>query len=253
MFYLLSKVLIVFTEPIGWFFSLFFISIFIRNKVKKRILRVLSFFILWIFSNGAFTEWAARAYEIPPVKISDMPAKEIGVVLTGGLINDPISYTHGTHIGTSADRIYQAAKLYKAKKIQKILISGGDNLKLPVVIESQNAKQFLMDMGVPAADIYTENKSLNTYQNALFTAQTLTKLNAPKDIILISSASHLPRAIACFKKQNIKAVPFPCAHIATYWQVNAFDFLPNGEEMQKAKWLTKEWQGYIIYKMVGYI
>jgi uncharacterized SAM-binding protein YcdF (DUF218 family) len=253
MFFYLSKAFSVFLQPLGWVFLIWIIRFFIKNKFTKNILIGSQIFILWVFSMGAFTEWASRTYEIHPQNIASVSPTHIGIVLTGGLANDPESIRHGSYIGHASDRMWQAARLYKAGKIKKIVISGGDNSKDSVKIENEIARRFLRDFGVPDSLIIQEIKSLNTYENAKFTAAILKKNNIRDSVILITSAYHMPRAMACFKKQNIKVIAFSADPICTFWKITFKDFLPDSEELFKSKLLVKEWLGMLAYKLMGYI
>ncbi len=253
MFYFFSKALSIFLNPLGWIFLIWFCLLFIKSKTTKKWVIGSQIFILWIFSTGAFTEWASRWYEIHPVNIEQIQKADIGIVLSGGLANDPESIRNGSYIGHEADRMWQAARLFKAKKITKILISGGDNSKQKLKIENHVAKQFLLDFGIPDSCIIQEIVSLNTYENALYTGKILKETYPNQKYILITSAYHMPRALACFKKQNIHCVPFAASPICTFWQIRFSDFLPDPEELYKSKLLIKEWIGYLVYKCMGYV
>jgi uncharacterized SAM-binding protein YcdF (DUF218 family) len=176
MFFYLSKAFSMFFQPLGWVFLIWIIVVFVKNKFTKKFLVGSQIFILWFFSTGAFTEWASRAYETHPIDIEQITDTEIGIVLTGGLANDPESIRYGSYIGHASDRMWQAARLFKAKKIRKILISGGDNSKNLIKIENEVARKFLLDFGVPDSCIIQELKSLNTFENAKFTGKILNNL-----------------------------------------------------------------------------
>jgi uncharacterized SAM-binding protein YcdF (DUF218 family) len=253
MFFYLSKAFSMFLQPLGWVFIVWIVLFFIKNKSTKNILIGSQIFILWVFSMGAFTEWASKAYEVHPTDLKNIRPTEMGIVLTGGLANDPESIRNGSYIGHASDRMWQAARLFKAKKIRKILISGGDNSKNLIKIENEVARKFLLDFGVPDTCIIQELKSLNTFENALYSREILDTLFERDSVILITSAYHMPRAVACFKKQKIHVVPFSADPICTFWKVNFKDFLPDSEELYKSKLLVKEWIGMVTYKIMGYI
>ena len=85
-------------------------------------------------------------------------------------------------------------------------------LKLPIILsggqvfpdsgnEARIAKRMLISLGVNPNDIYIEDKSLNTEQNAKFTAILLKKHHFKKPI-LITSAFHMVRAVQHFRKRR---------------------------------------------------
>ena len=65
-------------------------------------------------------------YEFSNYEIVNSKNYDYGIVLTGGLINESKSLGDNIHLGPQSDRLWQTAELYKAKKITKIIISGGD-------------------------------------------------------------------------------------------------------------------------------
>lgn len=157
-------------------------------------------------------------------------------------------------LGSHADRFTQALLLYKEKKLKKILISGGD-LKLvsrPIQSEGKLAAEFLIKCGVKPSDIILENRAVNTYQNAKFTAELIRKNYPGQKYILLSSASHLPRAIACFEKQGFRITPFGTDYMSKKRRFLWIQLIPSGYALDDAQTLMHEWVGFLIYKLMGY-
>ena len=63
-------------------------------------------------------------------------------------------------------------------------------------------------MGIPSSAILLEDQSRNTSENASFSAPLLRERNA-QEILLVTSASHMPRAAALFKAQGFQVIPAP--------------------------------------------
>ena len=91
-------------------------------------------------------------------------------------------------------------------------------------------------LNVPEDALWYETKSLNTYENALHTRQILDK-NGISHIVLVTSAVHMPRALALFEKQGFSVIPAPTDYNVTQadwdrlWEPNLttqlFNILPN--------------------------
>ena len=114
---------------------------------------------------------------------------------------------------------------------------------------------FLLEMGVRQEDILLESNSRNTHENALFSKQFIDslQLNAPK-LLLITSASHMPRSMACFRKVGLKVQAFPAHFVgekpswkADYW------LTPDSKAFMNWESIIKEWIGYVVYSLQGYI
>ena len=96
----------------------------------------------------------------------------------------------------------------KQKKLP-LIFTGGGVLKTK---EAQNAKEDIKLITKTCnckIKTYFESKSLNTYQNALFSTELFSKLNIPKNIYLVTSAYHMKRSVILFKKAGFKIIPKP--------------------------------------------
>ena len=98
-----------------------------------------------------------------------------------------------------------------------------EQTKLPIIItggqvfpdsgnEARIAKRVLISLGVNPNDIYIEDKSLNTEQNATFTAKLLKTYDLNKPI-LITSAFHMERAMKHFQNEGIRVQAYPTGYL----------------------------------------
>lgn len=86
-----------------------------------------------------------------------------------------------------------------------VLLSGGDPLRLSAS-EAATYAHALQAMGLPATDLLLETRSLNTRQNATFTAELL-RQHPSGQLLLVTSAYHMRRARACFLAHGLHVVP----------------------------------------------
>jgi uncharacterized SAM-binding protein YcdF (DUF218 family) len=129
------------------------------------------------------------------------------VVLSGGmsLERPERPYALAEH-DTYARSVY-AAWLYQHWRGRPVLACGGGDLRSPL---AALMRQLLEKEGVPAASIWSEERSTSTYENALFGAEVL-RAHGVSRIVLVTGASHMPRAERCFRKQGLAVVPAPCS------------------------------------------
>ena len=254
MFFFFSKFLSFLFKPIG----LIFVSLFLIWKYRNsnRLPRIILFISLTIYflSNDFIINEISTAYEYPAAPRSEVKVHDIGIVLTGGLMNEEKPPVDNLFLGNHADRFAQALLLYKEKKLKKILISGGD-LKLisrPIQSEGKLAAEFLIKCGVDPSDIILENRAVNTFQNAKFTAELIRSEYPDQQYMLLSSASHLPRAIACFEKQGLKITPFGTDYMSKKRRFLWIQLIPSGNALHDAQTLMHEWAGFLTYKLMGY-
>jgi len=187
---------------------------------------------------------------------NDTNKYDMAIVLGGGILdydmmNDRIIFRQNT------DRIVQVVELYKMGKVKKILISGGNgSLDKDIVPEARLLKRYLYFSGVDSVDIMLEDKSNNTYQNALYCNEILKeKEYYGKSMLLITSAYHMRRAVKCFERQGIKVIPYstdkysPNDFVIDIRQV----LIPSIRAMYLWNQLFHEWVGCMVYYIMGYI
>ncbi|GAA4464462.1 YdcF family protein [Nibrella saemangeumensis] len=260
MFYFLSKTVSYLLTPAGWLLGTLLLALFTRNHTRRRWGVGVALVLFWVLGNGFLTNELALWWEPEPAVLpTDTRAhNQVAVVLTGGIVNGGkrIVPQHPLLAG-EADRAGQALYLYKQGLVRKILISGGLGVVMIrpdiVVDEGQSAGEFLRLAGVRPEDILYETKARNTYENALFSAPILREQLQTDRCILVTSANHMRRAEACFRKQGIQVVPYPGnfrGHTRTW---SPFSWLfPSEEAFNSAHGLIREFVGMITYKLAGY-
>jgi uncharacterized SAM-binding protein YcdF (DUF218 family) len=222
-------------------------------KRKKRLLIMLVVFTLF-FSNSVFIDEALRLWEFPVTKNEAVGTYDVGVVLSGGMVTEDTRLDRLT-FQNNTDRILQAVDLYKAGHIKKILISGGSgSLVYRNMLESVLLKKYFVRIGIPAADILIDSVSDNTYENAVNTAKILNTEFAGGSYLLITSAFHMRRSLACFYKQGLYLHPYATNKLVGIrrWDIS-YLIIPSIESMGYWEKLTHEIVGYIVYDIKGYI
>ena len=151
--------------------------------------------------------------------------------------------------GTS-DRILHAARLYRAGKAPIVIASGGAEDTQP---EAYAMKALLAEWGVPKKKVVIETESLNTYRNAVNSKPLLAKRKV-KHVLLVTSAIHMPRALATFQTLGINAIPSPTDYLETdRKKYEIKDFLPDIDALGKTLLAVKEYLGTIVYCWRGWI
>jgi uncharacterized SAM-binding protein YcdF (DUF218 family) len=256
MFFILSKCLFFITLPIVWVIGWLIWALRTSNPIyRRRLLRTaLGGCILMtnpLFSNAVFHTWEVKS--VPMTALKD--TFDIGIVL-GGFGNFNVHpYKDRFNFNTAANRLSDAIVLYKKGIIRKILISGGDGrLAGEQVNESEAAQHYLQAIGIPDSAILIEGKSRNTRENAVFCKQMVDKIQPNARILLITSAFHMRRSVACFQKVGFSATIFPAHFIAERLQWNMDStFEPDESLLMNWNFFIKEWMGYAVYWLKGYI
>ena len=155
----------------------------------------------------------------------------------------------------SGDRLFQTIRLYKMGRIDKIIFTGGSgSIEFPEKREGKFVKKYLNEIQIPDSALIIENESKNTYENAVFTKKILDSLNYNTNLLLVTSAYHMPRSLAVFKKAGYTNVTPYVTNRVSGVRRYTFDhlFIPNIDAMFNLQLLLHEWIGFAVYKIKGY-
>lgn len=254
MFFLLSKLLDFLIEPLVWVLVLLLLGLFYKNKARRRVFVIIAVCVFYFFTNDFIADEFMRAWEVPAIADSAIQKPyDVGIVLGGVLAYD--QSLKRPQFDRGADRLFQALKLYHEGKIKKIVLDGGSGSILNKnILEAPILKQYLEQIGTPDSVIAIEPHSRNTHENALFVKPILDSLAPHGRYLLITSASHMRRAVGCFKKAGIMVTPFSADRYAGPRKF-VFDhmFIPDKYALQSWGVLLHECIGYITYKIMGYL
>jgi uncharacterized SAM-binding protein YcdF (DUF218 family) len=151
------------------------------------------------------------------------------------------------------DRLLNTIDLYNNGIIKKILITGASGSMTSDMREAFILKGFLQKIGIPSKNILTEEKSKNTYENAIFCREIINKLHPKNDIkcLAISSDYHMRRTLACFNKLNINIDPYVKKPSKKHFDLEGI-IIPQSHVLFNWKVVFHEIIGYYTYKIMGY-
>jgi uncharacterized SAM-binding protein YcdF (DUF218 family) len=255
MFFFLSKTLNYLVMPLTIVCACLLLALILRNRIWKKRLAIAGLVLLFVFTNEFIANELMRSWEIEAKAYSSMRKYKLGIVLTGAVMpllkpDDRVYFQKG------ADRVVHTVQLYKLGLIEKILISGGSGRLID--IEEREADKFreaMMLMGVPDSAIITENETRNTHESAVVVKEMLDSLGySAGNCLLITSAFHMRRSLACYEKAGLPIDVFTTdfyAHPPVYY-LDAF-ILPKLDALIMWHKLVREWVGFAAYKMAGYV
>ncbi|MBO6179250.1 MAG: YdcF family protein [Selenomonadaceae bacterium] len=205
-----------FVLPPGIFFLLLFgISYYLYKKLRATKIALFIFtvtFLFYLLSTNLVAGFLIgnleSVYE-PPKSIEG----DVIVMLGGGAFADtPDIDGEGTLCAAPSARLLTALRLYHKLKVP-IILSGGQVYE-DTGAEAKIARRLLLSLGVPENDIITEDKSVNTTQNAKFTAKIMNERGFHRPIV-VTSAFHMRRAMLNFKNFGYEAVPMPTDYMSS--------------------------------------
>ncbi|MBL7871389.1 MAG: YdcF family protein [Cyclobacteriaceae bacterium] len=227
---------------------------FKRSKWQSRFFKT-ALIMLLLFSHDFITNEMVMLWELPATPVSEIKKKyAIGIVLTG-VTKGNMTPDDRVYFQRGADRVTHTLQLYRAGKIKKILISGGSgSLEERNHQEADEISDAFKLMGVPPEDILIENQSRNTHESAEAVKAMLKDSVSSADCLLITSAFHMRRSRACFKKAGWAIDTFTTDFLS-HERKYTLDVLivPRVDALSNWTTVSREWVGMIAYKVMGYI
>jgi uncharacterized SAM-binding protein YcdF (DUF218 family) len=172
------------------------------------------------------------------------------VVLSGGVLGRDYGRSYRLPKFDTYQRCEYAAWLFHYWHSVPVLVSGGPGAGR--IAASTEMRGLLLRAGVPDEMIWAEDRSSSTYENAVFSAQTLRSRGVSR-IALVVDARSMLRAAACFRKQGITVVPaaseFRDVDLGSGWQV----WLPKVDSIVQNELTLHESLGLVWYWLRGRI
>ena len=174
-----------------------------------------------------------------------------GVIVLGGALEGAYVWTAPgqSALNDAAERMTEVLPLLRRQPNLKVLFTGGDGaLFTQGMSEAERARQFFTPQGIAPDSLLFESASRTTYENALL-SKNLPGVNTQQRWLLLTSAWHMPRAMATFEKLGWNVVAYPVdfrSGNSTPWSEYQMN---NGVQ----KWHTAlhEWLGLLAYRLSG--
>ncbi|WP_340679146.1 YdcF family protein [Paraglaciecola sp.] len=249
---MLSQIVSVLSSPLVHA-PFFYIVIYILGTLssQKKFFKYLSFIpILWFFlcsmtyPSVVLIKSLENKYPVINVESNEWRDTQAIVVLACNYFEDDELPFVSRWPNCSLQRNLHAVLMYQNYPLPIYLagdILGDDDL----VAQAIHNKQFFEKFGIAAQNIFTisKGKTTETEVSALATI-----LNGKK-IALVTSASHLPRAVAYFSNFGIKVVPVPVEHFSRR-KIELTIGLPNALSLYRSERAIHEYLGLIYQRFL---
>jgi uncharacterized SAM-binding protein YcdF (DUF218 family) len=137
----------------------------------------------------------------------------------------------------------------------RLIITGGNVDFLRPIIGSQAEASYRLlteVLGVDSSLILLEKRAPTTYENGVYSKAMLDSLKLPPVVILVTSAMHMPRSVAIFRKLGCTVYPAPTDFLEDAPQHgNPVGLLPSAEALLNSTGALHEYYGIIAYKLLG--
>lgn len=223
-----------------------------RKKIGK-ILITAGFVFLLLFSVSFIPDYVLQHIEqqYPKYPLDEnnkqtLPNINYIVVLAGSHILDQRLPITSQFSYDGLVRLIEGIRLHKTAPGTKLILSGG--IGNDPVSDAELMSDLAISLGISENEIILENKSMNTFEEALF----IKPIVKDEKFLLVTSALHMPRAMALFKKMGMDPIPAPTGHLVKQKKTKDL-FIPHPINLVRNELAIYELLGLIKEKIAGNI
>jgi len=204
--FLLKKLVVFFLEPLGMVTTIFILGIYFLYKTdytKAKLFLVSSLGLLHLFSYPPFANLLVKKLENQYPKY-DYTKNVKYIHVLGNGHNTDVSQPISSHLNaTSTKRVLEGIIIHKKTANSKIIFTGysGDTNTSSAQMNSILA----LSLGVKKENLIIGHKPLDTREEAIFTESIL----GDEPFALVTSASHIPRAMMIFESLGMHPIAAP--------------------------------------------
>jgi uncharacterized SAM-binding protein YcdF (DUF218 family) len=253
----LSKILPLFVMPVGVVLVLIALALLLMRRGWLKTssgLLVAAVAILWVSATPLVAEKLYRELEsaYPPKPLADIPPGDCIVVL-GGVVGPALWPRVEVDFTDAIDRVYKAAQLARAGRGDMVIVSAGNQpWSASQWTEADLIRDLLVEWGVSKEAVFLEGSSRNTWENALYSRNLIESIHCGS-ALLVTSAAHMPRAVAAFNSAGIEVVPVSTdVRVTAGGGFVAAKLLPDARALAMTSEAIREWIGQKVYQLQGW-
>lgn len=252
MFFIISKIILYILLPPASLIVIIASGILFLKRHPRfaRILIVVGIIFLYLLSIRPVADGLLRPLETAfhPVDNSFISSADSIVILTGGAVDLSWLGIKPAPSHASLARLIHGITVYRQMPGAKLIISGGSgDPDKPYISEADAMKDAALALGVPDKDIIVENKSRNTIESV----RALQKIIGGKKIVLVTSAYHMKRAAAMFRKNGMDVLPAPADYLTEQKGFSPYDAVPKAASLLHSSIALYEYMGFGWYWLIG--
>lgn len=212
----------------------------------------IGFIIITVFSLNPISSFLLDSLQLRYLPLTTVPAGVTQVIVLGGGVrsggkNYPPNITlNSASLSRLVEGVRLLKKIEKSDPTAKLILSGGRVFRAPA--DAGVMQNTAVMLGVNQKNTLLENGSRDTHQEAVF----LKKMVGTNPFLLVTSAYHMPRAMALFENQGMHPIAAPTQFIS-YRNNTLLWYIPNANSLVVSDIALHEYLGLLWARLRGYI
>jgi uncharacterized SAM-binding protein YcdF (DUF218 family) len=250
MFFYASKLLWPLAQPSNLLILLLLVGVLALGLGRRRLARVLLCGVAAILVPIAVLpvgQWLLTPLEDRFPAPTALPERVDGVIVLGGGIDLEITAARGqVTLQDSAERFTTLIELAHRYPDARLVFTGGEEWLSRVELRmAQAGRRFYQEQGLDVGRITFEGRARNTHENAVF-SRDLVRPAPGERWLLVTSASHMPRAVGVFRQTGWPVLAYPVDYRTT-GGVRLWAGLDAARRLEEFDSAIKAWLGLIAY------
>jgi uncharacterized SAM-binding protein YcdF (DUF218 family) len=213
-----------------------------RRAIGRRLLAAAA--ILLVVLGLLPTAWLLMTPLEQRFPVPEDPGRVDGIIVLAGAESARLSEIYGQPlVNADADRLTTFLLLARRFPAAR-LVHSGDTAPAS---QSAVARDLLLGAGIDPARIVFENRSRNTCESPRAT-RDLVRVDSAEHWLLVTSAYHMPRSVACFRAAGWDVTPYPTDYRRgpnpLYFGVT--------DNLEDFDYALHEWLGLLYYRLRGF-
>ncbi len=245
------------TQPLVWILTCLVIAWGLYRRQPPQFRRLVGFATALLVVSGwaPLPEYLLARWEGPvpgpEVRADKRLEGVVGLVVLGGM-GDPRQIDRGHHhlqLNSAAERFTESLALARRFPQWKLLYTGGCGPSVDASDcrpEADAAGKLYVSLGLPPERLILESASSTTYENAVFSAR-VAGVDPRQRWLLVTSASHMRRAMATFRAAGWNVQPWPVDFEGV--ETPRWSDYSLGDGVRKWRILLHEWIGMAYYRI----
>lgn len=193
---------------------------------------------------------APLEHRYAPVAVADFAGDEVAaIVVLGGGWDPESSWPATTRLGeSSGQRLTEGLRLFAAFPEAQLVVSGGSRHA-----DQGSARGYelaLQELGVLVSWLWVLGTPVDTAQEAYAVRAHLPELLDGQRFFLVTSASHMPRAVRHFQAVGLEPVPAPAHFLTGRTYANPLHYwVPSAQHLRKTERAIYEYLGLLAWRL----
>jgi uncharacterized SAM-binding protein YcdF (DUF218 family) len=240
MMFILQKLVSRFFFPLSLVIGLLLLGSFLKKRRTEVMLAGIALLYLFSFSPFGYLMLRTLESQYAPVSSSHLNQEVRWIVVLGGGSREDEALTAEDRLGdASLRRLLEGVRLSRLLPQSRMVLSGGDYRGISP--DALIMQQVALDQGVARDRIVIETTSLDTADQA----RLLRDHVGQTPFYLVTSASHMPRAMRIFIRSGTQPIAAPADFRAVWASFQVTDLFPQAGALANTERAFYEYLGLL--------